>query len=208
MTALWPMESAWSFKRLVSDRDTYIMIDAIDECKDPEGLLQLLRELTLALNEDIDEHEPLHLKLCSRVDQPIQDYFHDCVTIPMSPAASEADQTFYIESEIDRMSKLKSGSLFFSSEKRYTDRLKKILIEKAEGLFRWTEIQIEKFMKRRREEGEIEDEFEWLESHTTHPEVNKESARLFDSKMPKLVSCCFIPEKKYQSCKIKRVILN
>ena len=103
------------------------------------------------------------------------------------------------------MSRSKPGSLFFKSEKRYPDRLEKIFMEKAQGLFRWTEIQIQKFMKRFRDESEIEDEFEWLESHITHPELNKEYARLLDSlggsgrtrqraiKMLRLVTSSFIP---------------
>ena len=192
-------------KDLISGIETYIMIDAIDECSDPEALLEKLKELTILLNEDTDEREPLHVLLCSRDDQAITDYFDDCLMIATSATQSDEDQTFYIRSEIDRISKLKPGSLFFKSEKRYPDRLEKILIEKAQGLFRWTEIQIQKFTKRFRDESEIEDEFEWLESHTTHPELNKEYARLLDSlggsgrtrqraiKMLRIVSSGFIP---------------
>ena len=167
--------------------------------------MEKLKELTVLLNEDADEHEPLHLLLCSRDDQAITDYFDICLMIATSPIGSNEDQTFYIRSEIERMSRLKPGSLFFLSEKRYPDRLEKILMKKAEGLFRWTQIQIQKFTKRFRDESEIEDEFEWFESHTTHPELNKEYARLLDSlggsgrtkqraiKMLRLISSSFVP---------------
>lgn len=201
-SALTAGECVELLKDLVSDRETYIMIDAVDECKDPEGLLRKLKELALLLNK-VTEHKPLHLMLCSRDDLPITVCFPNCLTITTSPAASKADQTFYIESEIDRMNQLEPGSLFFSSTKLYNDRLKKILIEKSDGLFRWTQIQIEIFTKWRRDEGEVDDEFDRLKSHTTHPELNKEYARLLDSlkersrkramKMLRLVSCCIEP---------------
>lgn len=192
-------------KGLISGIETYIMIDAIDDCSDPGALLEKLKELTVLLHEDTGEHEPLHLLLCSRDDQAITDYFDDCLMIATSPIRSNEDETFYIRSEIERMSRLNPGSLFFLSEKRYPDRLEKILIEKAQGLFRWTQIQIQKFTKRFRDQSEIKDEFEWLVSHTTHPELNKEYAILLDSlggsgrtrqraiKMLRLVSSIFIP---------------
>ena len=191
---------------LISDTETYIMIDALDECQDSNRLLEKLKELTLRLKEGAKEREPLHLMLCSRDDLPVTECFRGCLTITTSTSASEVDQTFYITTEIDRMNRLKPGSLFFSSEQRYPDRLKKILMEKSGGLFRWTRIQIEKFTKRYRYAGEIEDELKWLESHTTHPELNEEYARLLHSlnsrgeskrtrkcaiKMLKLILCCW-----------------
>ena len=93
-SALTAGECVKLLKNLISGVETYIMIDAIDECSDPEALLERLKELTVLLNEDTDEHEPLHLLLCSRDDQAITDYFEDCLMIATSPIRSDEDQTF------------------------------------------------------------------------------------------------------------------
>jgi hypothetical protein len=91
---------------------------------------------------------------------------------------SSNDQGFFIDSEINRISQIRDGSLFFSSE-TYCDRLKDLLKERGGGLFRWIEIQIDIFSKKPfKTPDEIEHELKRLENHTTHGELNKEYARL------------------------------
>ncbi|KAH7130742.1 hypothetical protein B0J11DRAFT_603123 [Dendryphion nanum] len=192
-------------KSLMSNGDTYIMIDALDECENAEDLLTFLKEIFLHI-EDSTTTGFLHMMLCGRSDLLVSDYFGQCHTITTNSTASLEEQHNYVETEVNRWSRIKDNSLFFKSEKNFPDRLKKILKNKAQGLFRWIEIQIQFFTQQRfRTEKAIEDELNRLEKRTIHPELNKEYDRLFDLlkasehdlqraiKMLKLLSCLLIP---------------
>lgn len=70
--------------------------------------------------------------------------------------------------------------MFVSSPKDFPSRLRDILKKKGASLFRWIEIQLEIFRVRYfRTIHEIEQQLEWLQTHTTHNILNDEYTRLF-----------------------------
>jgi hypothetical protein len=166
---------------LISEKDVYIMIDAIDECNDAEGLLETLKELMILLNERKKRRGYLHLMLCGRSYLPVSDYFEKCFTILATSADSLKDQYFFIDREIDRTKKIKSGSLFVTSGKNFPERLGRILKKKGKGIFRWIEIKIEYFRKHHfRDTREIEEQLDQLETSTKEPELYDEYKRLLN----------------------------
>lgn len=162
-------------KKLISERETYIMIDAVDECESPDELLSELAGLIPQKG-----HRALHIMLCGRDDKPISDYFENCPTIATNSADTLEDQKFYIDHEIDDICQTRKRALFASTSKDFPSRLKNILKEKGGGLFRWIEIQLDIFrVKYFRTFSEIEEQLTWLGTHTKHDMLDKEYARLF-----------------------------
>ena len=196
-------------KDLVSQREAYIMIDGLDECKDPHALLRELSTLRHSTTRSTESFRPLHIIICGRSDIPVANYFSDCVSVVVSDQRSLEDQVFYIDSEIDDICHTQPGSLFCSPGKEYPSRLKEVLKKNAGGLFRWIEIQIDKFAKGFiRDDDQIEDELLWLEEHTSEDELNDEYARLLQNlerydrhgrnraramKLLRLIACSFYP---------------
>lgn len=191
-------------KDLISQRETYIMIDGVDECGG-EGCRKLLCELNNIYRE-AGGPNPLHLMLCGRNDVPVHDYFLNYLTIETNGTDSKGDQEFYIDSEVDKIKREKPGSLFSKSAKDYPSKLKRLLKAKAGGLFRWVEIQINIFTETSfRMESEVEEELERVRNHSTDEELNDEYARLLQLfskyegtrnlalKMLKLLACSFLP---------------
>ena len=186
-------------KELIFDSENYIMIDGIDECKDSVGLLQKLGDLTLSLQEVAGDCHPLYMMLSGRQDLQIFTYFTDCISISTAPETSREDEEYYVKTEIAHRQQLRPGSLFFKSSD-YTSRLEGILLKKGKGLFRWIEMIIDVFEKRRFETtDDIEDLFVGLLHPQDRKEMNDEYSRLLNTlgstnriaatKMLKLLAC-------------------
>ena len=206
-SALTSGECVSLLKDLVSKRETYIMIDAIDECEDSHKLLMQLSSLRLHTIETVDTPLPLHIMLCGRNNPRVSTYFSNCIPISTNHEKSGKDEEFFIESEINNICDNQKGSLFCSPGKEYPTRLKDVLKRRSGGLFRWIEIQIDKFAKDSfRDPDQIDDELEYLEDHTADDELDKEYARLLQllsendrhgrnreraMKMLKLIACSF-----------------
>lgn len=167
-------------ENLISERETYIMIDAVDECEKPHKLLWELAELVSSMHNMQRTQQALHLILCGRDDLPISDYFDNCLMIATNSEDTSEDQNFYVDHEIDQICQRRKNSLFVSSSKDFPSRLKEVLKEKGGCLFRWIEIQLDIFrVKIFRTCNEIEDQLEWLGTHTKLDVLDKEYARLF-----------------------------
>lgn len=186
-------------KELIPGSETYIMIDGIDECKDSVGLLQNLSDLTLFLQEAAGDCQPLYMMLSGRQDLQISTYFTDCISISTAPESSREDEKYYVKTEIAHRRELRPGSLFFKSSD-YTSRLERLLLINGKGLFRWIEMLIDVFEKRRFETtDDIEDLFEELLQPHDRREMNDEYSRLLNTlgptnreaatKMLKLLAC-------------------
>lgn len=197
---IWAIEECLELlKELIPANETYIMIDGLDECKDSVELLQKLSDLTFYMQGTAGDRQPLHMMLCGRQDLKISEYFTKCVSILTTPARTQDDQDHYVKTEIAYRRKLRSGSLFFKSLD-YTSRLERLLLKQGNGLFRWTEMLIDVFEKRRFENtDDIEDLFKELLQPADRKEMNDEYARLLNTlgqtnrrraiKMLKLLAC-------------------
>ena len=203
-TVLQMKECQKILKSLISAKETYIMIDGLDECQDPDKLLSEL----LVLFEDVDKRQPLHVMLCGRNDQNVSDSFPDCLLIAVNSADIELDQEFYIDQEVDTICRNRKGSWFFRSEKDFPAALKKVLKEKGGGLFRWIEIQIQIFrVTPFKTEDQVQCQIDRLERHSgvKEDELDKEYARLLAvlehsepngeraMKLLKLIACSDFP---------------
>ena len=200
-------------KDLISKRETYIMIDAIDECEDPVDLLRKLSSLRLHTTGKLATPLPFHIMFGGRTHIHFSNFFSDFVPITTSHEQSWEDEEYYIDSEIDNICVTQRGSLFCTPmtppKKGYPTRAKEILKKKSGGLFRWIEIQVDKFA--RDDWGStdlIDDELDWLEQHTANDELDEEYARLFQlmrktdrhgrnqdraEKMLRLIACSLDP---------------
>ena len=167
-------------EKLLLKRETYIMIDAVDECEKPHELLSELADLISPVHNDQRRQQALHIMLCGRDDLPISDYFDNCLMIATNSADTSEDQIFYIDHEINHICQRRKNSLFVSSSKDFPSRLKNVLKEKGGCLFRWIEIQLDIFrVKNFRTCNEIEEQLQWLGTHTKLDVLDKEYARLF-----------------------------
>ncbi|PMD56613.1 uncharacterized protein K444DRAFT_666200 [Hyaloscypha bicolor E] len=166
--------------RLIGLRETYIMIDAIDECEDPYGLLKELQKLLDLIQDAKAVSKPLHVMLASRDDLTIDDFFKGCRKIATNPEDAKQDQEEYINREIDSICRTLRASKFATSPNGHSERLKELLKEKGGGSFRWIEIQLEFFGKTSfKTSDEITVHLNNLQSHTKHQTLYDEYERLF-----------------------------
>ena len=169
--------------QLIQEEECYVMIDGLDECEDYDCLLNRLQKLQRpSLEQEGDKQDRLHLMISSRDDLiGVKDRFNDCLVITTSENNSRKDQITYIMKELNEQRKLRPGSLFFTAEENFSDRLQGILISKGGGLFRWIQIQIEFFTRSFfRTIDEIEDEIVQVRQRSSHPDLDEEYSRLLN----------------------------
>ncbi|KAG1886755.1 hypothetical protein F4604DRAFT_1917583 [Suillus subluteus] len=111
-----------------------LVIDALDECKDYPDLVGHLVNLS--------EDARLRLFVTGRSEPDIQEAFHDLPTLSLKDSAEQmkADICVYITEQLKTRKKLSCLS----------DTLKKTilekLLEKAEGMFRWVQCQLDEIV--------------------------------------------------------------
>jgi len=186
---------------LVSTRETYIMIDGIDECEKPGDLLEKLRILEQSLK---GRHKTLRLMLCGRGLPLVSNYFMTCSQIETRHPLSSDDEKYFVNKAIRKMKMTHPGSLFVKHENNYPDRLGRILKDKANGLFRWIEIQIDIFTNETfRDSAQIEEELDKLKASTMFLELEQEYEKLIAKlnegqrvraiRLLKFIACSFWP---------------
>ncbi|KAG2347297.1 hypothetical protein BDR05DRAFT_958803 [Suillus weaverae] len=112
-------------------RRPVLLIDALDECKDYPDLVRHLVNLA--------EDARLRLFVTGRSEPEIQDAFDDLPTVSLKDSAEQmkADICAHITEQLKAQKKLS----------RLSDALKKTildkLLEKAEGMFRWVQCQLD-----------------------------------------------------------------
>ena len=124
-------------KKLISDKcvtmlrrviaqakETVIVIDALDECEDPDELLQCLKE--------VEEGNPCRTRLflSSRMHMKVSKIYESCVVVP-TPGGNEADLAFYIRNEVDNR---KTRRLLDGKRPDLEARLIETLTRQAQGM--------------------------------------------------------------------------
>ncbi|KAF9224620.1 ankyrin [Gyrodon lividus] len=107
-----------------------IVIDALDECKDVEKLLNALKELN-------DGH--IRLFVTSRLERIIRDTLSDFPSISLQKMtrAVSADMERHIRKELDSRQWLRTLAPGLKKEVR------SVLLDTADGMFRWVQCQID-----------------------------------------------------------------
>ncbi|KAG1778804.1 hypothetical protein EV702DRAFT_1195824 [Suillus placidus] len=118
------------------NRPAVLVIDALDECKDYSKLVGHLVNLA--------KDAQLRLLVTSRSEPDIQDAFHDLPTVSLKDSAGQtkADICTHINEQL-------------TAHTKFSDELKKTvlekLLEKAEGMFRWVQCQLDVIMTCKRQ---------------------------------------------------------
>jgi hypothetical protein len=81
------------------------MLDAMNECVDQRDLLVQLKKLTQHFNEANGQTRALRIMLSGRNDVQVKSFSELCVTVDISHAVTEADESYYIDTEMDEWKK-------------------------------------------------------------------------------------------------------
>ena len=112
--------------------ETLIVIDGIDECSAP---MELLRSL-----HDVWKNFPkLKVFLTSRLDVEVSSIFHRIPTVQSEVSKTSDDIREYITQELNR--KDRRNKKVITDE--LAERMTNILVKRAQGMFRWVELQLD-----------------------------------------------------------------
>jgi hypothetical protein len=111
---------------------TIIVIDGIDECSAP---MELLRSL-----HNVWKNFPrLKVFLTSRLDVEVNEIFHKIPTVQSDYSKTSDDIREYITQELRRKDRRNKKVI----TKELAERMITILVKRAQGMFRWVELQLD-----------------------------------------------------------------
>ncbi|KAJ5721536.1 uncharacterized protein N7483_009470 [Penicillium malachiteum] len=157
---------------IASNNHTTIIIDALDECSDFDELLSNLEEIMVAGQGRV------RFLLSSRMHVPVQDVFPDNVRIEVG-LDNKDDIELFIKTKIEqnqrRLDQCKSSAL--------KHRIIKTLSDRAQGMFRWVELQLDIFFSSKskiRRPDVFRKKLETLESGSGIPELEEVYDEIYD----------------------------
>ena len=105
-------------------RETVIVIDALDECEDPDDLLLRLKE--------VEDGNPCRTRLfiSSRMHVKVPRIYESSIIVP-TPGGNEADLAFYIRNEVENR---KTRRLLDGKRPDLEGRLIETLTRQAQGM--------------------------------------------------------------------------
>ncbi|KAK5457969.1 hypothetical protein LTS15_004048 [Exophiala xenobiotica] len=110
----------------------FVVVDGLDECDDSIEVATMLEELVDAVGPK------LRIFLTSRDEGPLRDTILDCHKVPMRSQNTRGDLQYFVRHEVfDRKRRLFGGSRADVEEE-----IVEIVSRKAEGMFRWAELQL------------------------------------------------------------------
>ncbi|KAK5239647.1 hypothetical protein LTS06_012728, partial [Exophiala xenobiotica] len=111
---------------------TFIVVDGLDECYDSIEVATMLEELVDAVGPK------LRIFLTSRDEGPLRDTILDCHKVPMRSQNTREDLQYFVRHEVFD----KKRRLFGGSRADLEEEIVEIISRKAEGMFRWAELQL------------------------------------------------------------------
>ena len=112
----------------IKDRDTFFIIDALDECNEREELLRLLERIYE------QKHPKLHILVTSRqeldIEESLEAMTNDEARICIQSELVQGDILTYIQDRLENDNSLKR----FKSQPRIQEKIREALIEKADGM--------------------------------------------------------------------------
>ncbi|KAH7064076.1 hypothetical protein BKA63DRAFT_608820 [Paraphoma chrysanthemicola] len=114
-----------------------IMIDALDECDEASELLCALKK--------IHEQEPARVQLLfsSRAEVHVKKFFPDGVEVNVSAAGTEEQMRTFVTQKVQQSRGVK---ILDGKRRDLEEKLIELICEKANGMFRWAELQINFFL--------------------------------------------------------------
>ena len=105
-------------------KETVIVIDALDECDDPDELVLCLKE--------VEDGNPCRTRLffSSRMHVKVSKIYESCIIVP-TPGGNEADLAFYIWNEVENR---KTRRLLDGKRPDLEGRLTETLTRSAQGM--------------------------------------------------------------------------
>jgi hypothetical protein len=118
-------------------RNTYVVIDGVDECPNREPLLQALHEMRISA----DSTTQLQILVSSRPDYDLLKPWSFLPSFTILPEHVEQSLIVHVNSEIGKISKLRQlpTSMRVALETR--------LVSRADGMFRWVQCQLDGLRK-------------------------------------------------------------
>ena len=104
--------------------EVVIVIDALDECEDPEKLLHCLKEV------EEGSSSRTRLFLSSRMHVRVSKIYESCITVS-TPGGNDADLAYYIRNEVKNR---KTRRLLDGKKPDLEDRLIGTLTRQAQGM--------------------------------------------------------------------------
>ena len=122
---------------LATSPTVYLLVDALDECRDRVDLLDFFKDLREW------KHVNLHAFATSRCETEIEDSLSALTTVQIALEESvvEGDILFYIERQLEQDARLSRWSQEIKSE------IRTALLTGSNGMFRWVECQLDAIRK-------------------------------------------------------------
>ena len=115
------------FSNHISDlAPAIIIVDALDECRDPEILIRSLRSMANSLN--------VQVILTSRKEEHLYQLLHECPSLGIGPDDLDSDIKAFVQAKVASSPRL--------SQPAVKDLVVKRLCESHEGMFLWVQYMI------------------------------------------------------------------
>ncbi|KAK6501920.1 hypothetical protein TWF481_009739 [Arthrobotrys musiformis] len=124
-----------------------IVVDGLDECKEPLRLLQVLHDIQVASNQK------LKLFLSSRMHIKVEEKFRNFNGVIINEGITSEDMARYIDLEVRHS----ENRLLNGAYPDLENRLSQALTDNSQGMFRWVELQLAIFFSEDHPFEEVED---------------------------------------------------